>query len=263
MNIKNPDSANGWPRSIKDALFNEYTNGWYMTEAERCTFIMLLEKIRPECAVEVGTYEGGSLSVLSRYSKKVYTLDFDETCSERLGQNLTNVEFVTGRSQDTLPPLLQRLQENGDNLGFVLIDAEHTRDGVKRDIENLIKFVPTQPLYVVMHDSFNPNCRQGIRDANWASSPYVHFVELDFVGGQFPTDPNYYRQMWCGFAIALMLPTKRKGDLDIHANEELLFQTILKNSVYPRYSKFHPMNLIDALRRRMWMYGKKHLLDGL
>ncbi len=261
--MKNSDFPNGIPGSIKEALFNEYIEGWYMTEAERSTLIMLLEKIRPKCAIDVGTYEGGSLSVLSRFSKKVYTLDFDPTCKEKLGPKFSNVEFITGRSQEILPPLLERLQDNEAGLGFVLIDADHTGKGVRGDIECLVKFRPAQPLYVVMHDSFNPNCRQGIREANWADSPYVHFVELDFVGGQFPFDPEYYRQMWCGFALALMLPTKRKGDLEIHANEDLLFQTILKNSVYPRYQKFHPMNIMDALRRRLWIHGKKHLLDGL
>ena len=32
---------------------------------------------------------------------------------------------------------------------------------------------------VILHDSFNPECREGMRTANWAANPQVHAVELD------------------------------------------------------------------------------------
>lgn len=195
-----------------------------MTEAERCTLIMLLNEIKPECAIEIGTYKGGSLSVLSRFSKKVYTLDIDPTFSTQFGKNFLNVEFITGPSQETLPPLLQRLQETGIGIDFVLIDGDHSRNGVKRDIENLLKYHPIRPLYVIMHDSFNPGCRQGMIEANWSVNPYVHFVELDFVPGQLSSSADFYRQMWCGFALALLLPVERKGEPNIQRSGELSYR---------------------------------------
>ena len=229
------------PRSISEALFGGYircdlVDEWEMTNASRCALIMLLSEIRPECAIEIGTARGGSLSVISRFSKKVYTLDRDPTCRERLGSKFPNVEFITGRSQETLPALLERIQGAGADLGFVLIDAGHSRDEVKQDIENLLRFRPSRPLYVLIHDSFHPSCRRGIVEANWADSPYVHFVELDFVSGIFPGEtystPEHYRQMWDGFALALMLPVERKNVLIINVFQELLFQTVLPHSVY-------------------------------
>ena len=39
-------------------------------------------------------------------------------------------------------------------------------------------------MFIAVHDSGNPECRRGISSASWASSPYVHSVELDFVPGQ-------------------------------------------------------------------------------
>jgi hypothetical protein len=84
-----------------------------------------------------------------------------------------------------------------------------------------------------MHDSFNPDCRQGMADASWAASPYVHFVELDFVPGVFQSRPDFfYRQMWGGFALALLLPVERKGHLNMHAQQDALFHIALPHSVH-------------------------------
>lgn len=42
-----------------------------MTDAERSALASLLGEVRPEIAIEVGTFRGGSLDVLSRSSRKV------------------------------------------------------------------------------------------------------------------------------------------------------------------------------------------------
>lgn len=248
------NSSDRLPNSIEEALFNDYyLEEWCMTEAERCTLIMLLNKIRPECSIEIGTYRGGSLSALSRFSKKVYALDIDPGCSKRLGEKFGNVEFITGPSQETLPPLLEQLLQTGVGLEFVLVDGDHSRNGIKRDIENLLAFRPNRTLYVIIHDSFNPECRQGMLEADWAGSPYVHFVEIDFVPGHFPSHPDYYRQMWCGFALVLFFPKERKKLLKINSNEELLFQTVLKHSIYGD-AKLNFLRLFNAYRKRVKRY---------
>jgi hypothetical protein len=217
-----------------------------MTDAERCTLIMLLNELRPVCSIEIGTFKGGSLSVLSKFSRKVYTLDIDPTCCERFSKEFSNVEFITGPSKKTFPPLLKQIQKYDERLEFVLIDANHTKEGVKLDIDNLLEFKPTQPLFVIIHDSFNPDCRQGIIEANWTACPYVHFVEIDFVPGLFNPKVEYYRQMWCGFTLAILLPQKRIDKLQIHANEELLFKTVLPHSVHHR-SRWSSLSIVRRL----------------
>jgi hypothetical protein len=220
------------PKSIDQIIFAGFEEKWQMTGAERCTLIMLLNHRRPECAIEIGTADGGSLSVLSHFAKKVYSLDFDPSCCDRLGHKFDNVEFITGRSQDTLAPLLKRLRESGTHIGFILIDGDHTMEGVREDIEIILRIKPTELLFIVMHDSFNPDCRAGILSAPWQSSPYVHFVEVDFVPGFFCSQPELFKQMWAGFALALMLPEKRTSNLQIQAGQELLFQTVFPYSIY-------------------------------
>ena len=171
--------------NIREVVFEGYLQSSQMSDAERCTIIMLLDKLRPECAIEVGTAGGGSLSMIARYAKKAYSLDIDPTCRERFHSRFPNVEFIVGDSKETLPRLLRTLEASNEKLAFVLIDGLHTSEGVKADIENLLAYKPTCPLYVALHDSFNPECRSGMAAADWASSPFVHHVELDFVGGQF------------------------------------------------------------------------------
>ncbi len=36
----------------------------------------------------------------------------------------------------------------------------------------------------MMHDSFNPECRRGMQEADWEKSPYVKWVDFDFVPGR-------------------------------------------------------------------------------
>ena len=193
----------------------------------------------------------GSLAVLSRFCKKVYALDIDPACETSFRGQFANVDFMTGDSTHTLPALLSRLQAERAPLGFILIDADHSRDGVWRDIESILRYVPERPLYVLMHDSFNPECRRGMREAHWSVNPYVHLVELDFVSGRFVTqEEDGYRQMWCGFALAVLLPERRIGRLTIHENESLLFDTALRHSVYRHERWWNPVYAGRELKYR-------------
>lgn len=237
------------PSSLNELLFGEYIDDWIMQHEERSALISLLAAIRPECAIEIGTANGGSLSAISKFSRLVYSLDIDPTCPERLAGMFSNVEFITGPSQETLPPLLQRLRENGVNIEFTLIDGDHSRRGVKTDIENLLRVRPTRPLYVILHDSFMPKCRRGMVEADWGASPYVHFVELDFIPGRF----EHNREMTCGFALAILLPFERRGQLVIHMERESIYRAVLRHSVHrTKYRR----SVVAKLGRKLGGYLK-------
>jgi hypothetical protein len=246
----------------------ETHDDWWMTDAERLALTGLLAELRPEIAIEVGVYRAGSLSVLARFSKRVYALDIDPECEALFGKTFNNVEFVTGDAKETLPRLLDRIQRAQEPLGFVLIDADHSRDGVRRDIESVLGYTPVRPLYLLMHDSFNPECRKGMREANWAASPYVHLVELDFVLGRFVTEeePDSHGQMWCGFALAVLLPERRQGELAVHENEALAFDTALRRSNHRSDQWWNPAFIAREVKHRAsrllqrWMPGLYHQL---
>ena len=244
-NIRLPTS----PEQIRSRFEFDH---WIMTDAERSSLTVLLQELRPQCAIEIGTYRGGSLSFLSKYSRHVYSIDIDPLCRNTFAGQFSNVEFIVGSSLTTLPAVLETIRERGQTLNFVLIDANHSENGVRGDINTLPQYEPTAPLYVIMHDSFNPACRKGIRTANWAANPHVHLLELDYVCGRLmPKDegPNY-RQMWCGFALAIMLPEPRTGDLLINENELMGFRAAYWHSSHVYSDLLAPFKRLRGLMRR-------------
>jgi hypothetical protein len=222
------------PQSLKEILFvdEHEPQTWQMTSAERATLFFLLSQINPQCSIEIGSAKGGSLTVLSQFSQIVYSLDINPHCKARLGPRFSNVEFITGDSRATLVPLLHRLQGENSTLEFVLIDGNHTAEGIKVDIENVLQFKPNQPVYILMHDSFNPEVRAGIQSVNWQGSPYVHWLELDLVPGILLDRMPFRRQMWGGLAFALLRPVVRQGELKLGANQALLQKAAMKQSAH-------------------------------
>lgn len=207
------------------ALSAKNLESWEMAPGEQAALVFLLQNLRPKVAIEIGTRFGGSLQVLAQFCERVYSIDIDPEVPKRLAGRFPNVEYLIGSSDTLLPPLLDRLQKEGAEVSFALVDGDHTTEGVRKDIDNLLRFRPTVPLYVIMHDSFNPNCRRGLRAAKWAESPYVHAVELDFVAGTVNRSPAFRNQLWGGFAMGILLPEARTGRFEITARSEGTHQT--------------------------------------
>ena len=156
------------PRTAGELARRFEDDHWWMSDAERLALHGIVSELRPACAIEVGVYRAGSLGILSRFCGKVYALDIDPECEAQFSKQFDNVEFVTGASDVTLPQVLARIEAAGGELGFVLIDASHSREGVLRDIDHVLSYTPSRPMYVLVHDSFNPGCRSGIREASWS-----------------------------------------------------------------------------------------------
>jgi hypothetical protein len=215
--------------------FDDLPLEWQMTRCEKFAFNALVQEVKPSVAIEIGTYRGGSLQILSKYSDSVISIDISPDCKQSLAGRFDNVEFMTGESRSILPPLLKRLETEGKDLEFVLIDGEHTTSGVSRDINDVLTYKPSKPLYIVFHDSFNPACRAGILGAKWSECPYVHFVEVDFIPGVFHAEAFDHaepRSMYGGLAVALLLPHKRDHPLVINQSQEGLFDVVLRKSCH-------------------------------
>ena len=205
---------------------------WQMDTAEQMTLLAFAQRLRPQCVIEIGSRFGGSMQVFSRYAQRVISCDIDPTCQERFGYRYQNAEFVTGPSQETLPPLLARLEQEQVQVSMLLIDGEHSADGVQGDIHALMNYRPACNLYVLMHDCFNPAARRGIRTARWSDSPYVHAVEVDFVPGVLHHKSEFYRQLWGGFALAVLSPARRSGPLTISAKYDGMYRALYRTSFH-------------------------------
>ncbi|MDO8835138.1 MAG: glycosyltransferase [Vicinamibacterales bacterium] len=202
--------------------------------AELAAMTNVLRAVRPQCAIEIGTFNGESLRLIHHFAGRVYSLDADATCHARLGDDLPRAEFIAGFSQQTLPLLLDSIGRNPEHppVEFVFVDGDHSRAGVASDLRALLTFRPTTRMVVLMHDVANPTCRQGMLDVEWASCPYVHHVDLDFVPGILHHIESAYRQMWGGLGLALFLPEERTEPLVIRQNLSQQYDAMYRGSFH-------------------------------
>lgn len=236
-------------------LEEQFSLHWQMTNCERFALQDLLRRIKPETSLEIGTYRGGSLQVISHFSQRVISLDIDPTVPERMGSRFSNVTFRVGPSQELLPSVLAECTANGSSIEFVLVDGDHSTAGVRRDIEALLRYIPKKRCVVIMHDSFNPACREGIRTAPWAACPYVKWVDLDFIPGiyhQHAYDTAEARTMWGGFACAVLEPVPRVGDLVVRESQRGLFEAVRAVSVHAAKRQPHRTpGLVERVARKL------------
>ena len=206
--------------------------GVHMAYQEAAMFQAVCSSLQPHCAIEVGTETGGTLAIIARHSARVFSIDLDPAVKTKLQPKFSNVEFITGDSHAALPEVLRRLAAEGVTPDFIFIDGDHTADGVRKDIEHVLSFRPTSRMVVLMHDSFNPECRQGILSAQWRRNPFCHFVDVDFSPGSLHPDEAIQRQMWGGLGFALFLPEIRTHELQVKATHQISFEAALYQSVY-------------------------------
>jgi hypothetical protein len=211
------------PPLLAAVLRTDPSLDWQMSPSEQVMVTYLVEHLKPKAAIEIGTRFGGSLQVLAKFCDRVYSLDIDPEVEDQLKGRFENVEYLIGPSDETLPLLLDRLQRENTEVSFVLVDGDHSTEGVRRDLENLLRYKPSTIIYIIMHDSFNPVVRRGLRAANWAGSPYVHRVELDLVAGSVNMHPSFRGQLWGGLAIAILAPEPRRGNLEISSGSQLTY----------------------------------------
>jgi len=231
-----------------DGFFPEFPLAWEMSDAERFTLNGLLARLRPEVAIEIGTHFGGSLQVLDALCDRVYSIDCDPAV-RALAARFPRVLFRAGASRDLIPEVLTEVEAGSGRLGFVLVDGDHSAKGVQADIEALLCHRPQGVVHVLLHDSFNPDCRAGMRRARWGECPHVQSVDLDFVPGGFHATPQggaFARSMWGGFALAVLSPAVRPGPLVLRAAQEPMHRIVFGHSAHRLRHK-----VLRAIRRRL------------
>jgi glycosyltransferase involved in cell wall biosynthesis/cephalosporin hydroxylase len=201
---------------------------WQQENSERLAIAAVLARHRPRCSIEIGTYRGGSLSLIRQYSDLVFSIDIDPAAPEPL-RHFPNVSFLTGPSRAILPILFRELDHATIPVGFILVDGDHSEQGVAGDIACILDYIPKAPLFVMLHDSFNPDCRRGMLAASWARSPYVRWVDIDFVPGRLVENGGPFDgELWGGLGMAYLTPVPRSGDLTVHASAATMFHALCR-----------------------------------
>ena len=186
-------------------------------------FHALLSTLKPAVSLEIGTFQGQMFSLISQHSNLAISVDPDPSVRKKLQPLHPNAEFITATSDDALPSLIQRFQQSDQPLEFIFLDGNHTKEFVRRDINNLLAYKPKTRTVLLMHDSFNADCRAGMLEANWRQCQHCHFVDLDFSCGVVHPNSEIRGQLWGGLGFALLLPELRKEELTIRQTHALTF----------------------------------------
>ena len=198
-----------------------------MMQWEQIALTGLLSRLSPKGALEIGVYYGGSLSLTSQYAERIIAIDIDPAVKHRF-RCPPNVDLRIGSSAELVTDALVDFRRLNSPLNFVLIDADHSTNGVKRDINLVLAYQPQEPMVIVVHDSGNPETRRGILSADWESNPYVKFVDCDFIPGQIIEHSvnGGSGQVWGGLALAYLDANRREGAVQMRQSAKSSIQCL-------------------------------------
>ena len=143
---------------------------WLMSAREKLSLIGLLELLKPKKVLEFGYHRGGATKWLSQYSKLLITVDVNEFVS-RAEDEYSNVTAWNCPTQEAIT----RIAEKSMQFDLAIVDADHSRKAVASDISGLLEHAKI----ILMHDSSNPECRKGMRDALEGQKSHRYY--LDFI----------------------------------------------------------------------------------
>lgn len=131
----------------------------WMTVAERLLLFSLVYSLRPQRYLEIGTFQGGS-ALLACKAMDMTGSNGTITCIDPepkiASEDWQRIEHRTHLLQGLSPQILaQAFDDAGAAFDFVLIDGDHSYQGVKRDAIGVLPFV-ADGAYLLFHDSFFP-----------------------------------------------------------------------------------------------------------
>lgn len=173
---------------------------WQMSLGERAAIEGVLADLKPEIAIEIGSMEGACLRHLAVHAGEVHSFDL---APPTLPQP-DNVTLHTGDSHELLPPFLTELAGKGRNVDLAIVDGDHTPQGVRRDIEDLLDSAAVARTVMLIHDTANERVRRGIEAVRFAAWPKVTHVELDWIPGRLFAEPALRNELWFGLGLVLV-----------------------------------------------------------
>lgn len=175
---------------------------WQMSYGERLALEGILSQVKPRLAVEIGTAQGGSLRRIAAHSDEVHSFDLVPPPDDVA--RIENVSIHTGDSHQLVNHYLAQAAADERSIDFVLIDGDHSADGVRQDIVDVLGSDAVSRAVIVLHDTFNPDVREGIDAAQLAEHQKVALFEPDLVLGYLARREPYRLQMWGGLGVIVV-----------------------------------------------------------
>ena len=225
---------------------------WQMSRSEKYAMIGLLDKMNPHCSIEIGTFQGGSLQAISKYSNKVYSIDISPEPKRVLKDNFDNVEFIVGQSSEVLGDLFRKIETSGEQLNFILVDGDHSRQGVYNDLKAILEYPHKNELVILLHDSYNPQCRKGMKSIDYSKHKNVAYIELDYVTGSFWQN-GAKRQMWGGLGL-IKVGTGEYDNVQINESARKSFEVARLHSIHIFKDK---LGFLSPIKK--WLYKRYNI----
>lgn len=170
-----------------------------MTICERVVLYALVIGQRPRRILEIGTRYGGSALIMVSAlddlgSGELVSVDPNadikpETWA-RISHRATQIPAPS-------PAALGLAAESGP-FDFVLIDGEHSTEGVIRDVEGSLPFL-VPGAYLVFHDAHHPPVAEGIRAA---LARHPELIDCGLISRERRAEPRGSEIFWGGFWLA-------------------------------------------------------------
>jgi len=171
---------------------------WQMAFGERAAIEGVVAALGPALAIELGTAQGGSLASIAAHSAEVHTFDLEPGIIDVPA----HVHLHVGDSHVLLPQLLAELAGAGRNVDFALVDGDHSPDGVRRDLTDLLESPAVGRTVILLHDMANEAVRAGVRAVEFARYPKVAYVDLGFV--EVPQPDGALVERWGGLGLVVV-----------------------------------------------------------
>ena len=192
------DSLSKIPASMFAELLEDQV--WQMSRGERAAVEGVLAALEPALAIEIGSAEGASLRRIASHAREVHSFDLQ---APTLPQP-ANVILHTGDSHELLAPFLAELAEADRNVDFALVDGDHSAEGVRRDLEQLLDSPAVHRTAILIHDTANEQVRRGVEAVRFAAWPKVAHVEPDWVPGRLFAEPELRNELWFGLGLVVV-----------------------------------------------------------
>jgi predicted O-methyltransferase YrrM len=144
-----------------------YTSPAEMRMPERVALYSLIFGTQPRNCLEIGTFRGGSSAIIcgamddTGFGQLACVDPMPKIEPELWSQICNRCRLFEGPSPDILPEVAKQINAPFD---FVLIDANHTYEPVRRDIAGVLPFLADQA-YVLFHDANYPEVRRAIDES--------------------------------------------------------------------------------------------------
>lgn len=194
---------------------------WLMSANEKLCLIGLLNLLKPKNSIEFGFHKGGATHWLAELAESVITVDVNQAVIEAQNRycNVTSWNFPTSEA-------IERIRKEKRFFDFAIIDADHSRNAVARDLQGILPFADL----IMLHDSSNPDCRRGMLDI--LENQDSHAYNLDLINSSIKHDG-----LWGGIGVAFR--SKKGGWMKEFEKEFSPYNYLLAHHSFQLNKKFY------------------------